>query len=168
MFKALLVSLLLLASPAVALTIPLTAALDGGQVVPPSGSLAFGTGAFVYDDVSRILTWAIVVTDALFDTPETGSAIHGPAAVGFTAPSLTALGVGTLKLGSVDLDDICISPLLCEADLLASLWYANVETEEHPAGEVRGQILPVVPEPAGWLMLALGLTGLTVVGWRPA
>lgn len=150
---------LALALPAGATTIHLTAKIEAAQAVPPTDSIAFGTGAFVFDDVSHLLTWAIVVTDALFGSPETGSAIHGPAAVGFTAPALAALGVGTLKLGSIDLDDICADPGGCADDLLASLWYVNVTSEEHATGEIRGQILPVSEVP-GWIMLGMGLAGL--------
>lgn len=149
-----------------ATTIPATSKLEAGQVVPPTTSLGFGTGTLVYDTISHILTWSAVITDVLFDSPEVGSSINGPAAVGFTAPSLVSLGVGSLKLGSVDLDDICLNPTQCESDLLASLWYMEVATEGNPSGEIRGQIVPILPLPeaAVTLMLGAGLLGLAAVG----
>jgi hypothetical protein len=156
-----------IAAPSAAITIPLTAKLEAGQAVPPTDSLGFGAGTLVYDTVSRILTWAVVVTDVLFHSPELGAAIHGPASPGATGPSLVPLGIGSLKLGSVDLDDLCADPLACEADLLDSLWYVNVTSEDHASGEVRGQIVPLLAleldEPSAWMLLAAGLVGLVLV-----
>ncbi len=40
-------------------------------------------------------------------------------------------------------------------------------SEDLPDGEIRGQIVPV-PEAASAIMLALGITGLVVVGMKPA
>lgn len=143
--------------------IQLVAKIDSGQVVPPTTSLAFGTGAFVYDAASNILAWAIVVTDALFTSPETSALLHEPAAVGFVGPSISSLGLGSLTFGAVDLDDVCVDASLCEADLLSGLWYAQVSTESYPGGEIRGQILPVA-EPS--IMLLLGISGLALFDRR--
>jgi hypothetical protein len=155
-----------LVAPALGVTIPMTAKLEAGQVVPPSDSLGFGTATLVFDTVSNILTWSVVVTNVLFATLETDTTINGPAPIGSTAPSLTSVGVGSLKLGSVDLDDICVDAGVCATDLLGSQWYMQVLTEGKPDGEIRGQIIPVlpVPEAAVWWMMATGLLGLAVVG----
>jgi hypothetical protein len=53
------------------------------------------------------------------------------------------------------------------ADLLAGLWYVNIHTDEHPGGEIRGQILPVgVPEPMGAVLMLVGVAGLVWSGRR--
>jgi hypothetical protein len=156
----LLISLLLAAVPAQALVIDLTADIGASQEVPPTDSLAFGTGVFTYDDVSNVLSWTILFTASLFDTDETMAHIHGPAAVGAEADPLVDLGTGQLKTGMTDLDLLAScsgDPEACESDLLAGLWYVNVHSSEHPDGEIRGQILPPagVPEPATLSLLLL-------------
>ena len=154
----LLLAALLFAAPAQAIVIDLTADIGGGQEVPPTDSLAFGTGVFEYDDESNVLTWTILFTASLFDTEEIASHIHGPAAPGENADILIDLGTGQLKEGMADLDlvaDCSGDPEACEADLLAGLWYVNIHSTEHENGEIRGQILPVaVPEPALALLVA--------------
>lgn len=163
----LLAALFLAAQPAEALIIDLTAKIDGAQQVPPTDSLAFGTGVFEFDDVSHVLSWTILFTAALFDTNENAAHIHGPAAVGANAPILIPLGTGQLKQGMTDLDNLasCPDPAACASDLLAGLWYVNIHSDEHPDGEIRGQILPAggVPEPATLsLLLAAGGSALLI------
>jgi hypothetical protein len=152
---------LLFAAPAQALVIDLTADIRGDQEVPPTDSLAFGTGVFSYDDEENVLTWDVLFTAALFDTNEIASHIHGPAEPGVNADILIDLGIGQLKQGMADLDEVagCSGdPEACEDDLLAGLWYVNIHSTEHENGEIRGQILPVsVPEPMALsLLLAAG------------
>lgn len=156
----LLVSLFLAAQPAQALVIDLTADIEGGQEVPPTDSLAFGTGVFEYDDETNELTWTVLFTAALFETNEISAHIHGPAGPGENADILVDLGTGQLKQGMTDLDSVgaCSGdPEACESDLLAGLWYVNIHSTEHENGEIRGQILPAtaVPEPAAALSLLL-------------
>jgi hypothetical protein len=154
---------LLFAAPAQALVIDLTADIGASQEVPPTDSLAFGTGVFEYDDVSNVLTWTILFTASLFDTDEVGAHIHGPADVGEEADILIDLGLGQLKQGMADLDEVAecsADPEACEADLLAGLWYVNIHSDEHPDGEIRGQILPVVPEPAALSLLLTAAAGV--------
>lgn len=153
----LLASLFLAAQPSRAIVIDLTADIRGENEVPPTDSLAFGTGVFEYDDEANELTFTILYTSALFDTDEVGAHIHGPAGPGENADILFDLDPGELKQGMVNLSaiDACSGDVEgCEDDLLAGLWYVNIHSSEHTDGEIRGQIL-AVPEPAAALSLAL-------------
>lgn len=163
----LLLALLFAAQPAQALVIDLTADIGADQVVPPTDSLAFGTGVFEYDDVENELTWTVLFTDALFDTEETGTTLNGPAGPGSNADVLADAGTGQLKQGMLDLDELAACSAdaeACEDDLLAGLWYVNVASSEHPDGEIRGQILAAqaVPEPGTLALLAAAGAALLV------
>jgi hypothetical protein len=148
------------AQPAGALVINLTADIDGAQEVPVTDSLAFGTGVFTYDDVENVLTWTILYTAALFDTPEILAHIHGPAEVGQDANPVIDLPLGQLKEDTTDLDGLATCPVVqdCEDDLLGGLWYVNIHSEEHTGGEIRGQILPI-PEPTVAALLLVAGAG---------
>jgi hypothetical protein len=159
----LLLGLLLVAAPAQALIIDLAANIRGDQEVPPTGSPAFGTGVFEYDDETNVLTWTILYTASLLQGgAEIASHIHGPAEPGENADILVDTGLGQLKQGMADLDEVARcsgDPEACEEELLAGLWYVNIHSEEFENGEIRGQILgPVsVPEPMALsLLLAAG------------
>lgn len=174
LFFSLLLALSLATSSATALSIPFVASINEAQVVPPTGSPAFGTGVLTLDDVTHVLDFAFVVTSILFEGPESISQIHGPAAVGANGPAIADLPDGSLKFGSLDLTLLAAcsgAPALaqCESDLKAGLWYILVSTDEpgFPTGEVRGQILPVVPEPSSLALGVVGLTGLLLFARRP-
>jgi hypothetical protein len=159
--------------PAHALFINFTADIEGSQEVPARESLAFGTGVFTFDDVANRLSFRILFTDALctptnqggcLDTPEIMAHIHGPARTGVNADILFPLPLDGLKVGAID---ITTNPAAVVADLLAGLWYVNIHTDEHPGGEIRGQILPVgVPEPMGAVLMLVGVAGLVWSGRR--
>lgn len=158
-----------LATSASATSFDFTAAINAAQVVPPTTSVAFGTGVFSFDDVTNLLSVSIVQTNKLLTGTETQAQIHGPAAVGANAAAIADLPLGSLKLASLDLSLLaaCAGGALagCIADLKAGLWYTltNTAPPGFPDGEIRGQIVPVtvrVPEAAKWLMMVLGLTGL--------
>jgi hypothetical protein len=156
---------LLLAAPAQAIVIDLTADIGGANVVPATDSLAFGTGVFEYDDETNVLTWTILFTASLFDTDEVSAEVSGPAAEGSNADVLFDLGTGQLKQGMADLDEVTScsgDPEACEDDLLAGLWYVTISSSEHPDGEIRGQILPAtsVPEPIAMSLLMAAAGGV--------
>ena len=156
---------LLLAAPAQALVIDLTADIEGAQEVPPTDSAAFGTGVFEYDDETNVLTWTILFTEALFETSEIMSHIHGPADFGENADILIDLGVGQLKQGMATLDAVgaCSADAeACEDQLLAGLWYVNIHSTAFPDGEIRGQIIPAtsVPEPIAMSLLIAAAGGV--------
>ena len=170
MFKALLASLLI-ACPAGATSISFTAAIDGAQVVSPTGSLAFGTGVFSLDEITHLLNLSIVQTGVLLAGAETRAQLHVGAA-GTNGPAVADIPMGDTKLAVLDLSLLAACGVVtqCEADLKAGLWYVLTSSTAFADGEIRGQINPavVVPEAAGWLMLAMGLAGLGIVGVRPA
>lgn len=89
--------------------------------------------------------------------------LHGPAALGETAPAIFNLGPfhtfaadpakGGIISGSLQLD------LASEANLLKGLDYINIYTTANLGGELRGQLL-VVPEPSFAAMVATIVAGL--------
>jgi uncharacterized linocin/CFP29 family protein len=112
--------------------------LSGKQEVPvvqPKGS---GTADLTYDPTTRVITWSITYSD--LSSPVTMAHIHGPAAAGKNAPveiwlSKKGQPVGKTMKGQATLDTK-EAQQLAAGDL-----YINVHTKEHPAGEIRGQVV---------------------------
>lgn len=149
-------ALALAATPASAVTILLTASLDGAQEVPPVATPGTGTASISYDTVSNLLSWTGSFSGLVGTT--SAAHFHGAAAPGVSAG--VRLGI-TIPLGvtagSFGPSSATISEAF-EAELLAGLWYLNIHTSFRPGGEIRGQ---VVPEPG---TLALGALGLALLG----
>lgn len=146
--------------PAHAALISLSAVLSGDQEVPPVVSPASGFGTMTYDDVSNVFTWHIEF--AGLPTPETAAHFHAPAPPGVNAAVVIPLPLGSPKDGSVDFDvQFGLGAETREDQLLSGLFYVNVHTQEHPGGEIRGQVL-VVPEPSAFALLSLGLLVLAL------
>ncbi|MFT5051550.1 MAG: hypothetical protein ACI8QZ_002969 [Chlamydiales bacterium] len=127
--------------------------IDGTQPVPPTGSVASGSGTVSVDLGTNILTWNI--TFAGLTGSETAAHFHGPAPAGANAGVQLGIGVGSPKIGSV-----AILPAQA-ADIAAGLWYVNIHSTTFPGGEIRGQVLvsaaPTVPTMGEWGLVALSI-----------
>ncbi|MGH7023330.1 MAG: CHRD domain-containing protein [Caulobacteraceae bacterium] len=131
------VSTLLSAAPALAAIVHFTAKLDGASETPPNDSKGAGAAKVSLDTATRKITWT--VTYSGLTGPATGAHFHGPAPAGKAAPvavPMTPPLTSPIK-GSSTISDVQVG------NLRAGLWYVNVHTAAHPAGEIRGQLAEV-------------------------
>ncbi len=113
----------------------------GGQTVtwcidldgPTAGtnSAATGTGTVQLDTQLNLLSWNIVHQGL---HTHTASHFHGPAQPGQPANVQVTIGVGSPLVGSAPISQQQAN------DLMAGLWYLNLHTTLHVAGEIRGQV----------------------------
>ncbi|MEO7454191.1 MAG: CHRD domain-containing protein [Fimbriimonadales bacterium] len=150
--------------------------LDGNQSVPPTGSIAYGSGAFTINEFFNMrVTGSISITG--IDVNEvTGMHIHH-APVGQNGPVIFDIlanlkeanqGVGTSNFfftGTLQGDGNLTAQQKL-AVMVAGNAYVNVHTTEFPTGEIRGQIVCVVPEPASIVAVGLGLGSLLLLRRR--
>ena len=123
----------LMAAPALAETVKLTATLDGGQQNPPVTTKGKGTAALTFDTVKKKLSWNVKYSG--LSGPATAGHIHGPAAMGENAgPVIPFKKLKSPIKGSAELTDAQA------ADLEAGKYYVNVHTAANKDGEIRGQI----------------------------
>ncbi|HEY5288606.1 MAG TPA: CHRD domain-containing protein [Caulobacteraceae bacterium] len=128
------VSALFAATPAMAQVVNFTAKLNGAAETPPNDSKGTGEAHVTLDTVNRKVSWT--VTYAGLTGPATAAHFHGPAAEGSAAPvavPLTSPLASPVK-GSATISDVQVG------NLRAGMWYVNVHTAAHPAGEIRGQL----------------------------
>lgn len=110
------------------------ATLSGTSEVPPNNSPATGELEAKLDKATGKLSWTITYSG--LTGPAAMAHFHGPAPVGknagvviaFQSPASPITGEATLTTTQI-------------TDLEAGLWYANVHTKVHPAGEIRGQVV---------------------------
>ena len=114
-----------------------SARLDGAQEVPPVTTSATGRGTVQLNADETEISVRLNFTG--LSSASTVAHIHGPAPAGSNAPpifNLTGLGGTAAQLGPFV---VAVTPQQV-SDLKAGLWYFNVHSQNHPAGEIRGQI----------------------------
>lgn len=110
----------------------LVASLDGAQEVPPVTTTATGTGIFLVNTQTNVLTYQITFAD--LSSTETEAHLHGYVPAGQTAASVHDLGLGFHKTGTWTYTQAN------EANILQDLVYANIHSTNNPTGEIRGQL----------------------------
>lgn len=150
-------------------TLGLSAPNAVGQPASSATGNEIGGGIF-FDDVTKILTYDLGYGSdfGFVDLVGTYSVahIHGPAAVQFPAPNVGAGVVAALShtpgsgasTGSFS-GSVILTPTQ-EADLFNNLHYINIHSSFAGGGEIRGQLVPVIPEPATLALFLVGLAGL--------
>jgi hypothetical protein len=116
-----------------------TVQLTGAQQVPPVTTPGSGTANLTYDPGTRVVTWS--VTYSGLSAPVTMAHFHGPAAAGANG----AVVIWISKKGEAAASPITGQETLTPEQaqqFVAGQWYVNVHTQAHPAGEIRGQVMP--------------------------
>jgi hypothetical protein len=120
-------------APAAAETIRLSATLSGTNEAPANDSAAAGTTEASYDTETRMLTYRVEYGG--LSGPAIGAHFHGPAEAGANAGIVVRFPRNESPIeGSSELTDQQAE------DLLAGRWYTNIHTQQHPGGELRGQL----------------------------
>jgi hypothetical protein len=171
---ALVSSGLVLAAPARGTIFDFHAVLLGSSEVPANASSATGTADVVLDDGTGILS--ITETFTGLSALATAAHIHcctpagvsGPVALPFVSFPATTSGIfsQTFNLATPLLLVNNITEAQFVTGLEAGLGYVNINDVNFPAGEIRGQLIPTVPEPSTWAMMILGFCGIGAMTYR--
>ncbi|CAG9225716.1 MULTISPECIES: CHRD domain-containing protein [Burkholderia cepacia complex] len=127
----------LAAGSAAAETVRLSASLQPSSEVPPTATKGAGAVDATYDTATHLLRWTVTYEN--LTGPATAAHFHGPAPVGQNAGVQVPIPKDELASpikGSKELTDAQV------AELTSGKWYFNVHTKAHPAGEIRGQVMP--------------------------
>lgn len=125
---------MLLAVPAYAETLNMTAELSGTAEVPANDSAGTGTLEATYDTETMLFTWTVTYEGLTGDA--TAAHFHGPAAADATAGPVVPIegDLASPIEGSATLTEEQAT------QLQDGLWYFNVHTAKYPDGEIRGQV----------------------------
>jgi hypothetical protein len=118
---------------------PFKVELTGAQSAPPVDTSGAGTAKLTFDPATRVVTWNIACSG--LSSPATMAHFHGPAKAGQNAPPVIWLS----KQGSPPANPMTGSATLTPEQakqFSEGEWYINVHTQAHPAGEIRGQVVP--------------------------
>ncbi|MFG0330737.1 MAG: PQQ-dependent sugar dehydrogenase [Phycisphaerales bacterium] len=106
--------------------------LDGSQEVPPVTTPATGTGTATLDTDTNLFSWNVSFSG--LNGSQTAAHFHAPAPVCVSAGVSIGLPLGSPIVGSATVTEAQ------EQQILQGLWYLNVHSDLHPAGEIRGQV----------------------------
>jgi hypothetical protein len=109
--------------------------MTGMNEVPPVGTAATGRVDAVLDKNTRLFRWKLSFTG--LTGPATAGHFHGPAVIGANA-GITLPFKGNIKTPLEG--QATLTPAQAE-DLLAGKWYANIHSQAHAGGEIRGQLI---------------------------
>lgn len=124
---------------ALAASVSFDVPLTGAQQVPPVQTPATGTAHLTYDPATREVTWSITFSG--LSSEATMAHFHGPAPTGKNAGVLIWLS----KKGTAPTSPFTGHATLTPAQagqFMAGQWYVNLHSKTHPAGEIRGQVMP--------------------------
>jgi hypothetical protein len=113
--------------------------LSGAQSVPPVDTSGTGAADLTYDSATRTVTWNITYSG--LSSPVTMAHFHGPAKEGQNGPVVIWL----TKQGAAPTTPVTGSATLTPEQaqqFTTGEWYINVHSQSHPAGEIRGQVVP--------------------------
>jgi hypothetical protein len=113
--------------------------LTGAQCVPAVDTPGSGTADLTYDPATRIVTWNITYTG--LSSPSTMAHFHGPAEQGQNAPPVIWLSTQGSPPANPMTGTATLTPDQAK-QFSAGEWYVNVHSQSHPAGEIRGQVIP--------------------------
>ncbi|MEX2307734.1 MAG: CHRD domain-containing protein [Pirellulales bacterium] len=137
--------------------------IDGLQEVPPVATTGTGLGTATLDDVTN--TFSISGSFSNLIGTSNNAHIHGPAPPGTPAGVMFPL---TFDFG-VSSGNFSFNGVITAAHvqtILDGLSYVNIHSTFRPGGEIRGQLLNPIPEPATCLMLVTGAGGLFLLRRR--
>jgi CHRD domain len=113
--------------------------LSGAQCVPPVDTTGSGTADLTYDPATRVVAWKIPYSG--LSSPSTMAHFHGPAKQGQNAPPVIWLSTQGSPPANPMTGSATLTPEQAQ-QFSDGEWYVNVHTQSHPAGEIRGQVLP--------------------------
>ena len=113
----------------------ISATMTGAQEVPAVTTNGAGTVTGTYDASTNTLNYNVSWNNLSGNA--TLAHFHGPAAAGTNASPTVAF---TLTPGATSVSGTANLTEAQEADLFNGLWYANVHTQAHGSGEIRGQV----------------------------
>jgi hypothetical protein len=98
-----------------------------------------GVADITYDPATRLVTWSITYSG--LSGPVTMAHFHGPSGKGENAGVQVWLTQkGSPAEGAIK-GQATLTPEQAQ-DFAAGKWYVNLHTQAHPAGEIRGQVMP--------------------------
>ncbi len=113
--------------------------LSGAQSVPPVQTAGTGTADLTYDPATRQVTWSITYSG--LSSPATMAHFHGPAKPGENKNVALWLTTKGSPPGTPITGQATLTPQQAQ-QFTAGEWYINLHTQSHPAGEIRGQVVP--------------------------